>query len=288
MSASPIIPVEQSTGRVLPWVIAVMTFLMIMTMAIVLGLNRAAGFWQIELSSSLTVEIPAGDTQLEAVANAVTTLRETAGVLQARQLPRSEVEAAVRPWLGDDVALDAIPLPALIHVELDPAQRPDQSYLQNRLAEVAPDSAIDDHQQWMNPTIRLLSGMKWTALAVAVLVASATVAVIIFSTRAAFASQVRLVDLLHDIGAEDRFIARQFQRHSFMIGLMGGLIGLALGIILLLTFKLLVDRNILAFYDIPLLAPKDLLLLLVVPVFAVFLTTITARLTVMFALSRLN
>jgi cell division transport system permease protein len=48
--------------------------------------------------------------------------------------------------------------------------------------------------------------------------------------------------VLHFVGAEDTFIARQFQRHFLWLGLRGGLIGGGLAILTFLTGSLLSNR----------------------------------------------
>jgi cell division transport system permease protein len=60
------------------------------------------------------------------------------------------------------------------------------------------------------------------------LVFFATVLSVIFATRGAMASNRDVVSVLHFVGAEDGFIAREFQRHFLLLGLKGGLTG-ALG-----------------------------------------------------------
>ena len=46
-----------------------------------------------------------------------------------------------------------------------------------------------------------------------------------FATRGAMAGNREILDVLHFVGAEDRFIAAQFQRHFLWLGLRGGGIG---------------------------------------------------------------
>ena len=57
------------------------------------------------------------------------------------------------------------------------------------------------------------------------LVFVATVLSVVFATRGAMASNRDVVSVLHFVGAEDGYIAREFQRHFLMLGLKGGLVG---------------------------------------------------------------
>ena len=57
------------------------------------------------------------------------------------------------------------------------------------------------------------------------LVFVATILSVVFATRGAMASNRDVVSVLHFVGAEDGFIAREFQRHFLILGLRGGLAG---------------------------------------------------------------
>ena len=57
------------------------------------------------------------------------------------------------------------------------------------------------------------------------LVLAATVLSVTFATRAAIATNRPVIEVLHLIGARDRFIAGHFPRHFLRLRLQGGLIG---------------------------------------------------------------
>ena len=48
---------------------------------------------------------------------------------------------------------------------------------------------------------------------------------VVFATNAAMAGNRDVIEVLHFCGAEDRFIAGEFQRHFLMLGMKGGAIG---------------------------------------------------------------
>ena len=56
-----------------------------------------------------------------------------------------------------------------------------------------------------------------------------------FATRGAMAGNHEIIGVLHFVGAEDRFIAREFQRHFLRLGLRGGAIGGGCAILLFLA-----------------------------------------------------
>ena len=75
-------------------------------------------------------------------------------------------------------------------------------------------------------------------LAILALVFVATVLSVVFATRGAMASNRDVVSVLHFVGAEDGFIAREFQRHFLLLGLRGGLAGAAAAAILFALLEL--------------------------------------------------
>src|SRR5690606_37792164 len=72
-------------------------------------------------------------------------------------------------------------------------------------------------------------------IVILILMFAATVLSVTFATRGAMAANRTIVEVLHLIGARDRFIVGQFQRHFLFLGLKGGLIGGGCAILLFLV-----------------------------------------------------
>jgi cell division transport system permease protein len=70
------------------------------------------------------------------------------------------------------------------------------------------------------------------ALAALGLMLVATVICIVFATRSTIATNAATVEVLHVLGAEDRFVVRAFRRRFLVTGLRGALIGLGAAIVL--------------------------------------------------------
>ena len=88
-----------------------------------------------------------------------------------------------------------------------------------------PGATLDDHALWVSR----LSTMANTIIAVGVvLVALVLVAAglaVTFATRGAMAGNREVVEVLHFVGANDDFIAKEFQRRFFQLGLRGSVAG---------------------------------------------------------------
>lgn len=241
MSAQARLPAaERGRGRVLPreqgaasldLVIAVMAFLASLALGGVLIANRMAETWQAGLAGRLTVQVlPAGETPPGAeVDSAIAALRATPGVLRASALSDAANLALVEPWLGRDAVIAALPFPRLIDVQLAPGATPDIAALRQRLRNVAPNAVLDDHTRWIGPLRNTANSVVLSALAVLLLIAIATAATVAFATRAGLAAHREIVQLLHLMGAQDRFIARAFEWHYFIAALLAAASGAAIG-----------------------------------------------------------
>ena len=73
---------------------------------------------------------------------------------------------------------------------------------------------------------------------------AATVLTVIFATRGAMAGNQHVIEVLHFVGAEQSYIAGQFQRHFLLLGLKGALGGGLLAVISFMTVGYWTRHNI--------------------------------------------
>jgi cell division transport system permease protein len=148
----------------------------------------------------------------------------TPGVTDVRTFSAAESARLLEPWLGGGLDLGELPVPRMIVVKRE-AGSFDADALRKALAKDVPSAIFDDHSQWLSR----LNVMTRTVVAASIilfgLVLTAMLLAIAFATRGAMAGNREIIDVLHFVGAEDRFIAREFQRHFVRLGLRGGLIG---------------------------------------------------------------
>src|SRR5262249_40288620 len=103
--------------------------------------------------------------------------------------------------------------------------RPDVGALRAALSTRIAGVSVDDHRGWVDRMQAMASTAIAGGLGILVLVLTATVLSVAFATRGAMATNRPIVEVLHFIGARDRFVARQFQGHFLVLGLEGGAIG---------------------------------------------------------------
>jgi len=193
----------------------------------VLLVSASAAEWQSDVASEITIQVrpQAGRDIDRDTAAAAETVRNQSGIIEVRPLSREESAKLLEPWLGTGLSLDELPVPRVIIARLSPGATLDLAGLRARVTQVAPDASVDDHRAWIE-RMRSMSGATVLAgFGILVLVIIATIISVSFATRGAMAANRPIVEVLHFVGAGDRFIADRFFRHFLLLGLEGGLIG---------------------------------------------------------------
>lgn len=226
-----LLPRRGLSGSILIAIIGIMVFLAALALAGGLALGSAIGQWRDALSHDLTVQIPAGPEADATVKRALDVLGATPGVAAARALERPELEALLEPWLGRGNIPADLPLPRLVDVRLQPASGLDAAALQARLDGNAKGATVDDPASWLSGVVGLAARARLLAGLAVGLVLAALTAIIIFATRSGLAANRDLVEVLHQVGARDGYIAGVFQRHFLLLGLKGSALGLGLALL---------------------------------------------------------
>jgi len=277
---------DQST-RFLPWIVALMVFLGALMFAGALVVSDTIDSWDSTLTGRMTVQIPQDAATDTATETLVTMLEATPGVAAVRPVPAREARALLIPWLGEEVVDSGLPIPALIDVELAADARLDSNLLAARLSQSVAGTTVDDHRVWLSALINLGRTVEILAFVILGLIASAAIVAVIFTTRSGLAVHAAIIELLHQMGAHDSYIAGQFQIQAMKLSLRGGFAGAAAAAVVLLVFAW-VGRGIDAAFLPPVtLTITEWIALLIVPGGAVAIAMLTARLTVLRALTRM-
>ena len=222
-----VVPAGSVTSRSLTLVVAIMCFLACLTAGCVYMINQSASAWLRDIASEVTVQIEPkdrGDIE-KSVRDAAAFVAKQPGISAVKPLSHDESAALVEPWLGKSDALKALPIPRLIAVEVDRAAPPDLDALRKRLESEFPGSTLDDHRHWQQQIRTVTRSLALGGLAILMLVGAATTAIIVSATRSSMLSNHEIVEVLHLVGATDRYIAREFERHFLRLGIRAGLVG---------------------------------------------------------------
>jgi cell division transport system permease protein len=210
-------------------VIAIMSFLACLTLGAVYMINQSANAWVNDIASEITVELdPVNAADIEKKMTLVSLfLAKQKGITQVKPLTADDSAKLLEPWLGKGIAVQALPIPRLIAVEIDRSNPPDIQLIKTALSENFEGVVLDDHRRWQAEIKTLTRSAALGGLAVLALVAVATIAVIVSATRSAMVSNREIIEVLHFVGANERFISREFERHFLGLGVRAGLMGAA-------------------------------------------------------------
>jgi cell division transport system permease protein len=283
---SPALLLPGLDGGPAPWVVAVMSALALLSLALAAALAPAAAALGSQIAGRATVQIVEGDpiSRREAVAATRRLLADAPYVAAVRTVPEAELTAMAERWLGEGVRETGLPLPALVDVDLiGGGNTATLARLRRDVQGNIAGARVVAHADWLGPVGGLFRSLAWISLALALILLAASGAVAVLTVRTTLAAQRGTIDILHLVGATDSQIARLFQRQVARD--MGA--GVALGAIAALIIAALIGWQLRGI-SAGLLQGSGgswtfLLLLLVAPLF-VALTVLTTRSTVLRAL----
>jgi cell division transport system permease protein len=221
------VPRATIAGRALVAVVAIMTFLASLSTGAVLLVSAAAAEWQLDVASEITVQVrPQTGRDLERdSAAAADAMRTQPGIVDVRPFSKDESAKLLEPWLGSGLSLDDLPVPRVVVGRVQPGVSLDLAGLRKALAQAAPSASVDDHRAWIERMRSMSGATVFAGLGILALVIIATIISVSFATRGAMAANRPIVEVLHFVGAGDRYIADRFFWHFLLLGLEGGVIG---------------------------------------------------------------
>lgn len=277
-------------GGPIPWVIAVMVALTVLAAGGALALSNMVSSARGDLAGSATVQVIEANPEARAakVAVVVDLIAQDPAVEGFRVVPEAEIVELLEPWLGGGEAMEAVPLPALVDVELRGGTNSAAlERLGATLEEAAPGSRIDSQAQLLAPVLSALRALQLTALAMIALLAFTGAAAVWLAARNVLGGNRDTIEIVHLLGGNDDQIARVFQRSILFDAIAGGLLGLVAGaaaIGLVAGRFAALDSGMVAGGS---LSTLDWAILALIPLFAVGIAVYTARMTVISSLRKM-
>ncbi len=216
------------SDRLLPLLVAAMTFLAALTLAGVVAASAMALHWRDGAAAVLTVQVPnphQANGDGTRVDRAVALLRSVPTIAQVRVLSDDELADLLRPWLGSGEQTMSLPLPAVIEVRLAPGAAEPDADMQVRLSQAAPGAFMESHGVWLQRLTVLARSLQACAGVALLLVAGVAAAVVAVATRAGLAARRDAIEIVHGLGATDGFIAARFANRATALAGMGACIG---------------------------------------------------------------
>lgn len=276
--------------------IALMTVLAMLGLAASFALSAMTDRWSSGLENRMTVEIPAegedgalipAATVKSMTDKTVDMLRSHPAIADAEAMTEKDVQDLIAPFLGNNLAMDNIPLPGIISVRVQEGATIDIPALERRLHTIAAQGRIDTHESWLQDVVRFTGALQFAAALLTLIIGATTLVAVAGGVRSKMAVHKDELELLHLMGASDSYIARQLERHTLFLAFQGGVIGLALGSALLwLIGYVSGEMGVTLLPDFSLDGTQKALLA-ALPVFIALLAMGTARTTVLRTLSEM-
>ncbi len=243
---TPIVPSANVSGHALIAVIAIMTFLSCLTLGAVTLVRDTAATWQSQIAREATIQIRPSD-QIDMDVQLIEAQRIASsfpGVRSAEIVDREATARLLEPWLGTGLDIDELPVPRLVIVTIDETSPPDYQALRRTLQDKVKNVSLDDHRNWVDRLVAMARTTVSIGLAALILILSATVLTVVFATRGAMAGNGHIIEVLHFVGAEAKFIAAQFRQHFLLVGLKGAAAGGFTAILVFIGFSWWSARNL--------------------------------------------
>ena len=217
---------------------SVMCYLASLAIGGLVLVNRAVDKWTSDIAGEITVQVrPVDGADLgEETAKAAQLLKDTLGVNNVSVMSEEDAAKLLEPWLGKHRILEELPIPRLISAQTDKRSPPDLAKLSQQISTQVRGASLDTHRQWQDELTSTAKTLHWLGLLVLGIIATASVALVVFASRAALETNREVLEVLYLVGARDKFIARQVEQRFFKAGFKAGLVGVFGG---LATFGLL-------------------------------------------------
>ena len=212
-----------------PWVIAIMSFSILIIAATGLVLANTAGSLSQAIAERYVVEVPNGAQDLDAI---VATLTTANGVTSVEPVPESEMRRTLEGWLGPAANSADLPVPALVNFNVRPGT--EIRAIQRRVQAIAPTARVAAHRDRVAPLLRSMRSLQWLAFGLVLLLSTAAVAAVVLAARGALDTHRFTIEVMHGIGATDIQLTHLFQRKIALDALAGSLAGAASGAVVLI------------------------------------------------------
>lgn len=233
VARSDILFARDDANRFLPWILGLMVSLTAFALCLGMTLGQWISSHQLVYGQDVSLIIPPQPDSMQGdVKNLIAMVEKAPNVEKLRVLEPQEVLNMVQPWLGDDAAMKDLPLPTMAEITI--RRQPlsgskDIKALTERVATMIPGTQLDTHESWARKFGQFTAALQALAYGVAAFILLALSAMIVFTSQAALKLHRRPVELLHSIGADDGYIARQFQWNATALMLQGAIPGTVLG-----------------------------------------------------------
>lgn len=277
------LPIDEGYSRTfLRVIVAVSVFLFAITLAGVLAINTMFENSKKQVVSNFTVQVlplPNYEDSIKDLNKVVTFLEKYPDVEEVVTLSDAELRALLRPWLGNNVDIELLPIPKLLDVKISNAKHFDYKELLVRMSEVSPQASINDHNLWLSRLLKFINSLKMLAVTVLILVAGACVAAIVYAAKTSLNVHREIIMILHTMGATDEYIAINYVKQITMMALSAGVVGTLVALPAIMVVGNMAKGIEAGILNAVTFGTGDWLVILLLPLVSAVLTAVTAYVT---------
>ncbi|MCP4923821.1 MAG: hypothetical protein GY915_07315 [bacterium] len=228
---------DASSPRFLGWIVAIMVFLASLSLV---GSTALQGFveslsasqsqgFSVELSPSEGGSTSSSVAEIRRQETVLGFLKRLPGVQRTEVVSQASIDSFSNSWFGTTEANDASLLkPTLIDVMVKDINKVDLKTLEFALKKEVPGTTVLSSRQWHNGLLNVATSALVAAVFMAILIVFATILAAAFSAHTGLIIYRPIIEILRLVGADNNYIAKQFQRHALWLGLKSGFKGIAL------------------------------------------------------------
>ncbi len=268
----------------LPFITAFMVFVASITFATALIGNNLAKDWNNHMNNNLTIQvlpdmsakIPSQEIE-ERINNITTILKQTPGVKSYYAMTRSETINLLKPWIGDKID---IPLPRIISVQTSNVIPLNTKTLTSEIKKYSSLIKLETYETWMYDLKNTISAVQTLLGMIIVLILLTTAVTISYATKSGLNINKKVINIMHMVGATNKYISTQFSRQMMILAISGGSIGYVISCIIIMIMKTIskdISDGIIANFEF---SSYVYLQMLIIPIIAGIIAKISAMLTI--------
>ena len=281
---------REDANRYLPWVIAVMVCLVGLLLVVGISLHQSSkqsGRMNIQ---SFQVYLPydaRDDALIEQIASA---LSSADGVASVEYLSDKSLARMLSPWTGGTMELSSLPLPKVWEVTLnDNVKRRDAiDRISADLVQLSDAIEIESYQDWVLQLTQFTQMLRGGVFTLVALLSVALMALVAIIVRTSLKLNFQAVQLLHNVGATDEYILRQFVQNGCLMVAKGSIVGMGLASVLAVAVSVLTVELSSPLLPTLLLNGYHVLAMIALPIAIIAFTALLVRVTILHMLEQMH
>ena len=228
---------SDNVNKFISFIIGFLMYSAAITIMSCLFTHNLTSSWSKVLNGHFTVEFQSNidgtketltDKQLGEVSAILKSIDEIKSV---KRLYDGDILKILEPWLKNSSIPDDFPFPVLFAIESHKDVKLDIMSLTEKLSKVSSGVKIHDHSSWYAPILKISNGLFLFAILLSVFIFIAVCSTVVFITKKTLNYHEDVVKILQLIGANNLYIASQFKRYYFSIGIKASIMSIVLSVL---------------------------------------------------------